>query len=188
MNTIALGLLFASVLVTAAPDSTAKAARNVMVTFCRLDNDEAAQLAPRRWPEISALFTSPGPARHGEITVVRDCVVSDAAIQPDDTAGVMVECIALGTLDEKPLRFGGGGFPTGGIKARRNFTLIRTHGAAQRSPAWKIVGPVPAPTLTAEAAIRYVTALRDAATNPKVIRNANLAIAGLKLQIDPARR
>jgi hypothetical protein len=184
MNTTVLGLLLTSVLVSPAPDLAARAARNVMVTFCRLDTEEGAQLTPERWPEIAALFTRPGSSRHGQIIIVRDCAVSEATIGPDDTAGVMVECIALGTLDETPLRFGDGRLPPGGVKTRQDFTLTRTRGSAPGSAVWKIEGAVPPPTLTAAAAIRYVTALRDASKNPTVIRNANLAIAGLKLQID----
>lgn len=158
-----------------------------MVSFCRLDTEEGAQLTPERWPEIAALFTRPGPSRRGQISIVKDCAVSEATIGPDDTAAVMVECLALGTLDEKPLRFGNGRLPPGGVKTRQSFTLTRARGAAPGSPVWKIDGPVPPPTLTAAAAIRHVSALRDASTDAKVIRNANLAIAGLKRQIGRAR-
>jgi hypothetical protein len=162
--------------------TTGKTPRAVVEEFCQLDG-EGGQLTPEGWRAIAALFTQPGPPPHpGKVMIVLDCVTSNADIGDDGKAGVMTESIGELAWLHPDTALLEGIEPPGGVKVRRNFSLVQTNAG------WKIEGAVPDPYVTVVAAIRYVTALRDKTTSERVRKNAERALAGLRRQLPaPAR-
>jgi hypothetical protein len=184
------GILLALGVVTlTASTLTEEPPRDVLQKFCELDA-QGKQMTPSGWEEIAALFTQPKSARRDRIVVVRDFVVSRPALTID-RAEFYVEYIYLGQLDPSLLLFSRGpGQPSSPVKVRDGFYLVRTQkgstagqsGAApERATAtWLIQGAPPDPHLTPDAAIRYVTELRNKATDELAKKNASKTLIILK--------
>jgi hypothetical protein len=167
-----------------------KTAYSVFKEFCKLDND-GGQLTPDGWRKIASLFVhpQPGPPRGGIVTIVDGCALSNAEITDDGKAGIMREVIALCVLHPDTGLLEQGDLPPGGIKQREDFSLVQTDAhTPHASPSWKIEGRVPEPSMTVEAAIRYVTELRDKTTNPGIRKNSERALAGLRRQLPASSR
>jgi len=145
--------------------------RDVLKIFCNLDA-QGEQLSPDGWRKAAALFVSPGAPRHDTIIVVRDFVVSTPALEKD-RAAFYVEYVDLGRIDLLKMRFSSP-LP-GGMKVRAGFDV-----AKQPGTEWKIQGPVPAPHLTVDAAIRYVADRRASAKDAAVRKSAETTLAALK--------
>jgi hypothetical protein len=178
----AFGLLLGvcSVGLTSASIAVPKTPTRVVEEFCRLDAD-GRQLTPDGWRTISSLFVEPGTPHHGKVTIVKDCAVSDARIADGDKADVYAEYLALAILNPETAALEQGSLPPGGVSVRNDFHLILTDANSPHA-AWRITGPVPEPHMTVDAAIRYVTALRDKTTDPRIRKNAERALVGLKKQ------
>jgi hypothetical protein len=148
----------------------------VLTRFCELDS-QGAQLTAEGWPKVAALFTAPGTPRRDTLCVVKSYAVAGAAEQ-DAKATVSVEYIQVGQIDAARGDFS----PLPMIKFTADFELVR------QESEWKISGPVPAPNLSVEAAVRYVTELRANSKDQTVKKNAGRTLDALKQLKDNAGR
>ena len=163
------------VVVAQAMLSQDSSARDLLVRFCQLDA-QGEQLSPEGWEKVAALFTMPGAPRRGRITVVRDFVVSNPAVD-HGKAQFYVEYIELGRVDVSSARFSS--LPA--VKVRSGFEATTALGAKTDGRGeWRIAGPVPRPRVTVDTAIRYVTQLRENSKDQVFIKNADRTLAALK--------
>lgn len=100
----------------------------------------------------------------------------------------------LGELDSTPRFYYRADLPPGPVKVRINYDLVLTDeywqpglggGTATRvkaPAAWRIEGPEPEPHITVDTAIRYLMQIRTRAPDERTRKNADRAIASLKLQ------
>lgn len=154
--------------------SPQKTAAAVVTDFRRIDA-EGMQLTPDGWQAIAAFFTRPGSARLEKIAVLSKEGLSHASIADDNTAGVRVISTYLGWVDVKSGRLEQ---EPHGLKSIHDFSLVLTNPST--SPARKIEGPVPAPSVTVAAAILYVTRLSTTTAEAGVRKNAERTLAILK--------
>jgi len=150
----------------------------VVDQFCRMDAD-GRHLGNDKHA-IEVFFTQPGSRTGEAIVVIRDFVVSNAAIA-DNRATVVVEYTYSGELNSRTALFTRS---MSGFKVRTNFDLVLTDESPRQTPArhpatWKINGPRPAPHITVDAAIRYITRLRDETADSEVKQNAEKALVEL---------
>jgi hypothetical protein len=171
-----------------------KTAQGVVEEFCHLDA-EGKQLASDGWREVSAFFVQPGSLRREKVTIVRDFGLSNASISDETKADVMVEYLYVGELNSGTAVFEQA-LPAN-MKIRVDFDLILTvkrtrsgqveaaEGTTEEASepvTWKILGPVPEPHITLDAAIRYATEMRDKTSSAVIKKNAERTLAALKGQ------
>ena len=154
--------------------SPQKTAAAVVTDFRRMDA-EGMQLTSDGWQAIAALFIRPGSAPLEKIAVLSKEGLSYASIADDNTAGVRAMSTYFGWVDVKSGRFEEE--PTG-VKSIHDFSLVLTN--PDSSPAWKIEGPMSAPSVTVATAIRYVTRLRATTADAGVRKNAERTLAILE--------
>ena len=158
--------------------------RDVLVRFCELDS-QGKQLSSDGWQEIASLFTAATEPRWDKIIVFRDYVVSLPALS-GPRAEFYVEYINLAQLDPSTARLS----LVPPIMVRDGFDLVlgNQHSAIQSAGSvrqanmpegWRIEGSPPVPHLTVQAAIRFVTELRNKARNNVVKKNADRSLATL---------
>jgi hypothetical protein len=153
--------------------SQTPSAKEVLATFCSLDL-EGGQLSAAGWERVSRLFVSPGAARRDEITVVKDLYVADPTLD-QNKAHTFIEYIEIGLIQPSTARFS----TLRPILVRAAFDLVRTSASNPGSAEWRIVGPVPKPRLTVDAAIRYATKLRADAKDVSIKKNADQLVIQL---------
>jgi hypothetical protein len=154
--------------------SPPKTAAAVVTDFRRMDA-EGMQLIPDGWQAIAAMFTQPGSARLEKIGVLSREGLSYASIADDNTAGVRSTITYVGWVDVKSGRLEP---PSDGVMLLHDFSLVLTNPGT--SPAWKIEGPVPAPSVTVTTAIQYLARLRANTADAGVRKNADRTLAILK--------
>jgi hypothetical protein len=164
--------------------SSQTAPRSVLEEFCELDA-QGKQLSADGGKDISGLFVSSRSEPLVEILVVKDFVVSQPNIQ-GAKAEFYVEYITLGKIDHTSLRFSS--LPP--IKVRSGFDLVlvkegntipSTAGTRLDHSNWKIEGSPPAPYLSVEAALQFVSGQRNNSADTGVRRNADRTVTSLKL-------
>jgi hypothetical protein len=159
---------------------------HVVKEFCSLDS-EGKRLSPKEAGELSNLAVHPDSPHWEKIVVVENWAVSNASISEQHKATAVVEYLSLGRIDLNT------GLlqpePTSPVKELVNFNLILANApvaAGEHSPietnadSWKIDGPLPEPHLTIDAAIQYLTELRDKSSSPVIKKNTNQSLAQLK--------
>ncbi len=156
--------------------------RSVLVKFCEIDT-QGELLSPNGWHKAAALFLTPGEPKRDKVIVIRDYVVSHSAVENDE-AELYVEYVQLGQIDPSRAHFSY--LPA--VKVRSAFSLKKQaapgSGEAGDRPTmasqWRIAGPIPAPHVTLDAAIRYALQLRSNAKDTVIRKNAERMIATLK--------
>jgi hypothetical protein len=155
--------------------------------FCKMDA-EGKQLRPDGWYELAAMFVhpreSPGEA---SVIVIKDFVVSDAKLT-GNKAQLYVEYTELGIIDPsfrlEPPPF------TRIMRDLYSLVLTDTQWVVKpgslvasevKGPLeWKIEDYQRIPHVSIEAAMRYVTELRDKTRDPLIKKNAIESLAKLK--------
>jgi hypothetical protein len=159
--------------------------RAVLERFSELDA-RGGQFSPDGQREIAKLFASMTEVKRKKIIVVRDFVVSHPALKKDQ-AEFYVEYIQLGRINTLHATFSSS--PT--LKVRADFELALTsqHSESesnrgvtqeQRPSRWQIQGSPPEPHLTVDAAIHYLTELRDKSAIEVIKKNAEKSISALR--------
>lgn len=164
--------------------------RQLLEEFCELDL-QGKQLTPKGRQEVAQFFVKPQSPSLKHIMIARDCVVSEPAMN-GNKADFYVEQLVLGQLDSsliyKPAI---PDYPDQPIMLRRDQSVVLTDeywkvgpgGENQRiigQPAWRIDSEHP-PSISVEAAIDYVTRIRDSTNDKTVKENANKTLAALAL-------
>jgi len=156
--------------------------RTVLERYCELDGD-GKQLTADGWQEMAGFLLRPEPPNFKLIVVVKDFVVSDPIIE-GDKAKFYVEYLYLGELyprlgyTDPHIIKDSPETVRGPIKVRVQYTLVRN---VQES-TWRIEESQFAPHITVEAAVRYVTELKNKTADATVRRNAERTIASLAHQ------
>jgi hypothetical protein len=135
---------------------------------------------------------SPGPiiAFFDKLEVIRGFSVGDSIMEGPDRAKVTVRYRYLGEIDYTSLIFSSSKMPSAG-KLGKSYNLLLTTkqydiGADGGEvllggpKAWRIEGSPSEPHITIDAAILYVTQLRNKATSAVIKENANITIVALK--------
>jgi hypothetical protein len=150
--------------------------------------DDGRQASPDTCPELGRVALDVEKWCAAPVAIVRDHGVIGESIDGRH-AEVWVEAIGIGELDTRTLAFKTDRIWAGGIKTRGAFHLTRTGKANGQSGAerWYLDDSSPYRYVTVEGAIRFVSAARDASTDPAVRRRAGRTLASLKLQL-PGRR
>ena len=171
-------LLLGVVLLSGTPESAAQRGHRgrvdnepsrLVMQYVKLDTEGGA-LTDEGWRQIAALFTEPGPRPTGELLVYEERAVFDSLFTPgSDRATVGVQGRANGEYNARTGRYHTDKFP-GPIYMKDSMEVVRVGGR------WKIKGSVPRPSITWRTAMRLATELRDTTTDPKVKRNATLAV------------
>jgi hypothetical protein len=153
--------------------------RQVLDTFCEMDA-QGKELTAEGWREVRSIFTQPRATPDDRIIVIRDFVVSRPAPFKDGVT-FYIEYVYVGQLDKKGPRFTRlpDPYPRGPVKVRIEYILKQTDGGG-KLPKWRIDGSPREPHISIDTAIRYVTEIRNGATNPAIVKSADQAIAALK--------
>jgi hypothetical protein len=158
----------------------------VLSQFVALETDGRG-LTPDGLEQFQSLVVQPPSWRRDRIHVARSYVVKGGA-PSENRADLYVEYSAIGELDSS-LGFTGVGSDQATV--REEYTLVfdnkYTLAAYGRAPARELLGPnrwriqtvPPEQWITVNAAIRYVTQMREAATDPVARDNAEKTIATL---------
>lgn len=181
---------------TIEPQSIQESPRETVQRFVKLDYDGKLSDVPIG-PDLTGLFVGPpiSSSQQGPwtISVIKDYVLSDVAIH-EDMAEMYVEYLEWGQIDSSA-RFdrhaeirGGRPFPV-----RMYLNLVFTDktwrlGPTGSSPieaagtsAWRIKRPDPvSPHMSVDAAIRYLTRLRDNTADRRIAANAGQTISALR--------
>ncbi len=157
-----------------------KSARETLMEFCNMDA-EGRQLTAEGWQQLAAMFVQPSASRPDRAIIVsRDFVISDEKLA-QNRADLYVEYQELGQIDSSA-HFGP---PPGPHHMRVLYSLVRveSHGVEGQGNAtstddkhrleWKIADTQREPRITREAAVRYVTKLRDNTNDSTVKKNAD---------------
>jgi hypothetical protein len=166
-----LGLPTLRVTAQAAKKPTDPATRAVEAFFT-LDT-EGAQFTEAGWKQLAALVTQPGPRLTRPAAVYEDWfVMGPAPGATADRAEIWAEGLGFGEYNPTTGRYDTDKF-SGPIKWRGALNVVHV------GDRWKVEGPVPPPGVTWQAALRHATALRDSTSDPRVKRNATLAVRAL---------
>jgi hypothetical protein len=164
--------------------SQALSPKSVATRFCDLDT-QGEQLSPEGWAKIAALFVAPGSPRRDRITVVKDFVISDPDLSPNNgKAQLYIEYVELGRIDRSSASFSS--LP--GMKVRVLLELVgaptprsgERSGPGEPPTNWLIVGSVPEPRLTVARATRYASELFEEAKNEADKNKAERLLAALR--------
>jgi len=166
--------------------------KDIVEQFVKMDV-EGERLTLEGWHRADALFTKPSKPPHPEVLVViaKRYAVS-AATDKANTTEYYMGYEEVGRIDTNSLRFAPS---NSGIETRSfdKYTVVLS--AVNRIPEtakanghegtasseWRIDGTQPtAMHLTAAAAMRYVTQMRDKTKDPAIKKNANQTLAKLK--------
>jgi hypothetical protein len=178
--TAAIAIAAFAVCVKASPASP----KDVVEQFVKMDV-EGVRLTPQGWRAADMLFAKPSEPFQAKVVVVigRSYAVSTATGKADSTEFYFgYEEVAR--ISTSSLRFA----PTNsGIETRSFEKYIVVSSSVGRTKenrngsSVRIDGAQPtAMHLTAEAAIRYVTLMRDKTTDPEIRRTANQTLVKLK--------
>lgn len=165
--------------------------KEVVERFVKMDVD-GARLTPQGWRTADTLFTKPSEPLQAKVLVVivRSYAVSTATGSTNTTEFYM-GYEEVGRITASSLHFA----PTNNrsMKEFGKYTVVltkvqRTQGNSNETiqeenmpTEWRIDGAQPtAMHLTAEAAIQYVTQMRDKTTDLAIRRNATQTLAKLK--------
>jgi hypothetical protein len=150
---------------------------DIFARFCELDA-QGSQLTPDGWEKVASLFVNPGDPPRQRI------IVSDGGdpLRPSVEAGKIAvgrEYIQYGKIDLPQLRFTAvNGLPPN-VKVRTGTYMVKVS-VSSGVEEWRIEGPVPDPVVNVDAAISFVTKLRDATADPIIRANASRTLASLK--------
>jgi hypothetical protein len=141
---------------------SATSAREVVMRFCTLDA-EGAQLNPGGRAKVAELFTTSPATDYSRIMVIKDFAVSRGNAWNGKT-GFLIDYTPIGMFDSSQLSFSA--LPPS-LEVRGSLFVVREQsgrqpdGQVRSEPAkWLIEGPPPPPSITVDAAIRYVSELR----------------------------
>lgn len=137
---------------------------------------------------VSSLFVTPSGPHWDKITVVKDFVVSPPDLK-GSKAVFYVEYIALGQIDRARATLRHSPLPR--LKVRAGFNVILVDNDSQtgtpgnrsgdsKAASWRTGGSPPEPHLTIDAAILYITKMRDDSSEGKTKKNADRTLAWLK--------
>jgi hypothetical protein len=184
---IAVIFIAATIVSGQAPSASEKSPRETLKRFCAMDA-EGKQLSPEGVRELAAMFTRPAASRPDRAIVIsKDFIVSNETMD-GYRADFYVEYMELGQIDPSA-RFGP---PPGPHHMRVLYRLVLTHTNRVAGPddaiqkgvgealEWKIEGSEREPRITAEAAVRYVSELRDMTSDSNIRKNAERTLSILR--------
>jgi hypothetical protein len=162
-----------------------ESAQTTIEAFCQLDR-EGQQLTPDGWQRIASLFVEPGRRNVVEIRVVDEVSVSPSSTTGEGRAAVKVVYTLVGFLDVKSARLTSGS--AAGLQGYEEFSLVQSAsssrveelGGRPNRAQWRIEGRVPQPHVSIDAAMRYVTALREGTGDPTTRANADQTLKTLQ--------
>jgi len=174
----------------ATPRKSPEAPRQVLQEFCELDL-QGKQLTVTGREQVARFFVKPEVPPLKDIVIVMDCVVSEPLMK-GNKAEFYVEQLMLGQLDSS-LRYKPAlpDEPDEPIMLRRDQSLVLTTeyskagpGGVERTirgrPAWRLDSEY-MPSMTVEAAISYVSHMRDTTKDKTVRENVNKTLAALAI-------
>jgi hypothetical protein len=156
----------------------------ILSQFAALETDGRG-LTPDGIKQLESFLVAPPSWQRDKVHVAKDFVVSDAAFL-GSKGTLYVEYIALGDLDSS-LRLTTR-VPSG-IKVREDYTLVLSNlyslpGVGGKAPQevigpsrWRIEASTAEQWISLDAAIRCVTQMREAATDPVLKANADKTLA-----------
>jgi hypothetical protein len=164
--------------------------KDVLEHFCELDAN-GAQIDEGRRSELAGLFTQSAASAPEDAIVIKDFVILGST----KVAGEIdfeVEYIYLGRLNVATARYSRlpATYPPGPVKVRVHYQLVpnmggpknnlKSEGSAHPEPAeWRIKGTPPIPHITVQAALQYVTRLRNNSSSATIKNNGAHAIVAL---------
>jgi hypothetical protein len=157
----------------------------IVKQFIKMELD-GKQLTSEGAKEIATLFVQPGSLRLESIDVVKEIGVGNASIRDENSAKVTTGSFRWGRLDPMTALFRLD--PPTGEKSVEDYDLILTDAhhdlgvnvGTNGAMGWKISGPSRQPQISVETAIRYVTEMRNQASDAAIKQNAGSALAKLK--------
>ena len=182
-----------SALSAKSPVAPEKSPKEVSEQFYRMER-AGARLTPEGWHRAAGLFLRPGaPTQDKKIFIVKNDVMSDTKVE-GNRAEFYVQYLQLGQLDSSGrfLKESKEPLEAGPISVRVLYNLVLTdrhwelgaeRGEAKEvkgSPEWLIEGFQPWLWITVDTALRYLTELRDKASDRGIKENADRSIAALK--------
>jgi hypothetical protein len=182
---VGMPIVRAGILIAAGAGSVSSqltSARDVVLHFCTRDA-QGEQLTAESRQRLAAMFTAPGNPERDKLMVIRGFVVS-RAFPENNRIGFRVDYTPVGWIDPFQKQFHllpptielrGDFFVTEESK----YATTSTASHVENSPGWRIEGPMPAPHLTIEAAIRYANRLRAQAKDPALKKRATELLAAL---------
>lgn len=168
------------------PEDRQKSPKKVVESFWKFET-EGGRLTPEGWSKASSFFVRPvSPPSKKKISVIyKDSTISDPIIK-GSTAHITVEILPQGQIDST-LRF----TPSESYKAGLVYNLLLTDkhwelgsdGTPKEMtgpPEWRIEDTASTLWLSIDAAIHYVTDVRDKTTDPSIKKNADQTLTKLK--------
>ena len=165
---------------------------DVLQRYCKMDAS-GKQLVPGGWLHLARMFvpkqelSGPVVVLFDRIEVIRDFSIGYPALDGHDRAKLKVRYSSLGEIDYRSITFS----PSVAGQVEKDYSLLLTskhydidsngQQTVRKGPkTWRIEGSPLEPHITVDAAISYITQLRDKASTAEMNNNANKTLEALK--------